>query len=241
MAAGSLMTATLMTGSSLAPAPAVVVLFVVGVVVGVASSLAGRKLVLCIVKPLTTLLLFAVVGWPRTSVAWWVDLGLAFSVLGDVALLIESRFAFLVGLALFLGTHASYIAGFGLFALAGCGTGGGGLLPMVGAAVAMGIVTEVLLRRLWPTVAGLRAPVVIYGLALATTVVVAVAAVTVPGPTSGAHLSALAPLGAALFYAADAGLALDKFTGRIPYASLLTLGVYWLGQLLIALAARTAI
>jgi hypothetical protein len=47
-------------------------------------------------------------------------------------------------------------------------------------------------------------------------------------------------VGAACFYVGDAALAIDQFHRRIRYAPLLTLGVYWLGQLGIALAARFA-
>ena len=49
-----------------------------------------------------------------------------------------------------------------------------------------------------------------------------------------------AAVGAALFYVGDASLALDRFHRPIRFAPVLTLGVYWLGQLAIALAARTA-
>src|SRR6185295_11284858 len=98
-----------------------------------------------------------------------------------------------------------------------------------------------LLRRLRPAAVGLRVPVTIYGVALATTVVAATAAVTVPGPVVGAHVSFLAPIGAVFFYAADAALAIDRFYRKIPRAPILTLGIYWLGQLLLALAARAAV
>ena len=47
--------------------------------------------------------------------------------------------------------------------------------------------------------------------------------------------------GAVLFYVSDASLALNKFRRPFPHAAWLTLGVYWLGQIGIALAARGAL
>ena len=41
-----------------------------------------------------------------------------------------------------------------------------------------------------------------------------------------------------LFYASDSSLALNRFRRPIPHAPFLTLGLYWLGQIGIALAAR---
>jgi hypothetical protein len=43
-----------------------------------------------------------------------------------------------------------------------------------------------------------------------------------------------------LFYISDATLAWNKFRRPVPHASIVTMGVYWLGQIGIALAARIA-
>jgi uncharacterized membrane protein YhhN len=58
---------------------------------------------------------------------------------------------------------------------------------------------------------------------------------TLGGPLPTAPLAAG---GAILFYASDASLALNKFRRPIPHAAFLTLGLYWIGQIGIALAAR---
>ena len=63
-------------------------------------------------KPLTTLLLFAVIGRPQTSFAGFVTAGVALSVVGDVALLWDSNRAFIVGLAAFLLGHVAYVIAF---------------------------------------------------------------------------------------------------------------------------------
>ena len=41
-----------------------------------------------------------------------------------------------------------------------------------------------------------------------------------------------------LFYISDASLAWNKFRRPVRHAALLTMGVYWIGQIGIALAAR---
>ena len=96
----------------------------------------------------------------------------------------------------------------------------------------MAVVTAALLRKLWGGAVEMRVPLVGYAAALALMVVSAFAAF----PPGGVPLSAA--LGAGLFYVSDASLALNLFSRPIQWAPLLTLGVYWLGQLGIALAAR---
>ena len=145
--------------------------------------------------------------------------------------MLPAKNAFLLGLAIFLGAHIAYISAF-------VGVAGLEVLsaPAAVAALATSLVTGLLLRRLWQGAAGIRAPLIIYGCALGIMVVTAVAAVSA---SDGALPPAVA-LGAAMFYVGDASLAVDKFDKPIKHAPLLTLGVYWLGQLLIALGARVA-
>ena len=50
-------------------------------------------------------------------------------------------------------------------------------------------------------------------------------------------MAPLAAVGAVLFYISDASLALNRFRQPIPHSALLAMGVYWLGQLGIAIAA----
>ena len=54
------------------------------------------------------------------------------------------------------------------------------------------------------------------------------------GLPNGAYAAA----GSLLFYASDTSLALNRFRRGIPHAPFLTLGLYWLGQIGIAIAAR---
>src|SRR5882672_5502062 len=90
-----------------------VVVPVIGVVVAGALAIVGsergiRRLTL-VFKPIATLLLLAVVGWPETSFARLTIAGILLSLVGDVALLSESDTAFQVGLVAFLIAHVIYI------------------------------------------------------------------------------------------------------------------------------------
>ena len=204
-----------------------VCVFLASALVGVAASLTGRRALLIVAKPLTTALLFLVVGVPHGRFAWLIDLGLLFSLAGDTALLFSSKNALLIGLAIFLGAHVSYIVAFSGVAQFSS--------PAAIAAVVMAGAAALLLRRLWAGASGMRAPLVVYAVALSGMVTTAVAASTTPAPVG---VSLAAAIGAACFYVGDASLAIDRFDRPFKLAPLLTLGVYWLGQLGIALSAR---
>ncbi len=178
-----------------------------------------------VTKPLATALLFLVVGWPHGRLSGWIAAGIALSIVGDVALLDHGDRAFVVGLAAFLLAHLSYVVGFVTAA---------GWAPWLGLVILFtGAATFLVLRAIWPTTAGLHAPVVAYGLAI--TAMVAAAFATLAG---GLPDGIYAAVGSLLFYASDASLALNRFRRPIPHAPFLTLGLYWLGQVGIAIAAR---
>jgi len=207
--------------SSVAPVIAVLV------VAAIAVLSAERRLSWLHVpsKPLTTALLLLIVGWPATRLAWWIDAGIALSVVGDIALLSASEGAFLVGLAAFLLAHVAYVVAFAGVAV---------WSPHVAVvAVATVTVTVFVLRAIAPGTARLRAPTIAYGVVI--TAMVVAASATLGGPLPGAPLAAA---GATFFYASDASLALNRFRRPIPHAAFYTLGLYWIGQIGIAMAAR---
>ena len=176
-------------------------------------------------KPLTTALLFLIVGWPTTRLAWWIDAGIAQSIVGDIALLSSGKGAFLVGLGAFLLAHLAYVVAFAPLAV---------WSPHVAiVAVATLTVTALVLRAIWTGAAGLQAPTIAYGVVISAMVIVASA--TLGGPLAAAPLAAG---GATFFYASDASLALNRFRRPIPHAAFFTLGLYWIGQIGIALSAR---
>jgi alkenylglycerophosphocholine/alkenylglycerophosphoethanolamine hydrolase len=178
-------------------------------------------------KPLTTALLALIVGWPRTRLAVWVDVGIALSVVGDIALLGAGRGAFLVGLVAFLLAHLTYGAAF-----AGVAVWSPGIVVV---ALVVIVATTLVLRAIREGTVGLRGATIAYGVVISAMVIAAWATIGGPLPTAP-----LAAGGAALFYASDGSLALNKFRRPIPHAAFLTLGLYWLGQIGIALAARGA-
>ena len=210
--------------SSVAPGIAVIAVLVVA---AVAIFSAERRIAWLLVpsKPLTTALLFLVVGWPATRLAWWIDAGIALSVVGDIALLSASEGAFLIGLGAFLLAHLAYVVAFARVAV---------WSPHVAVvAVATVTVTALVLRAIAPGTARLRGPTIAYGVVISAMVIAASA--TLGGPLLGAPLAAA---GATFFYASDASLALNRFRRPIPHAPFFTLGLYWIGQIGIALAAR---
>lgn len=180
-------------------------------------------------KPLTTLLII-VHAARRTggdaSVRRGVLLGLALSLAGDVALLWPQQ-GFLAGLVSFLLAHLAYVVAFSRaerFAAR--------RWPFVAYAVAAGTV----LSLLWPGVpAGLRVPVVVYVLCLATMASQA-AVVWRAGAAAGGgtRRGAVLALGGALFVVSDSLLATNKFAGGVPWAGLWILATYWAAQWCIA-------
>jgi uncharacterized membrane protein YhhN len=178
-------------------------------------------------KPLTTLLFFVVIGRPESTFARWVTAGIALSVVGDVALLWDTNATFMVGLAAFLLAHLAYVSGFLGIAV---------WSPHVAVvAVVIAVATFLLLRAIWKGAAGMHGPTIAYGVVISVMVVSASA--TVGGPFIMAPYAAV---GAVLFYISDASLALNKFRRPIPHVALLAMGVYWLGQLGIAIAASAS-
>jgi uncharacterized membrane protein YhhN len=202
-----------------------VALLILGGALAIAGIELGHPALTTVFKPLTTLILLTIVGPPTTRFAWYVRVGILLSLAGDVALLSDGMLAFSIGLGAFLLAHLAYATG--AFSV-------GGFSPRVlvvsGVAIAT---TGFLLAELWPGAGGARLPIIIYSAAITTMVIAAWS--TVGGPLSWAWSAAA---GAVLFYVSDASLALNRFHRPIPHEAFLSLGVYWLGQLGIALAAR---
>lgn len=213
-----------MPGLSDPPVLAVVAIIVVG---ALAILAAERHIgwLQVVTKPVATALLVTIVGWPQDRLTAWVDAGIALSIVGDIALLSGSNRAFIVGLAAFLLAHLAYVIGF---------IGVGRWAPSVAVvAVLTGTLTVMVLRAIWPKTAGMHGAVIAYGCAI-TAMVTSAFGTVAGGLPNGAYAAA----GSLLFYASDSSLALNRFRRPIPHAPFLTLGLYWLGQIGIAIAAR---
>lgn len=210
-------------------------LLMAGIVIAAAGAILGGLLgdaglpLHYVAKPLTTLLILGLAATAADAdprYRRWVLLGLAFSLMGDVWLMLPGD-CFVAGLVAFLVAHLAYIKAF---------------LPglrwraALSAAVCLLGYAAVTVLMLWPHLpAGLRVPVLLYVAVLVLMATVALgqwAQQAVPG---AARCSAgWAALGGLLFIASDSLLAWDRFTGRVPVAPLLVLCTYYLAQWSIA-------
>jgi uncharacterized membrane protein YhhN len=178
-------------------------------------------------KPLTTILILSVALLPGTLLsdpyARAIALGLVFSLAGDICLMLPGN-RFLFGLVSFLIAHICYIIAFFPGALRN---------GVIWTLLPLALVGAIILGYLWPALsAGLKAAVSLY-----VAVIVAMAWLAAGPAIAGSSAGALsAALGALLFMASDATLAIDRFRRPFRMAQAVILGSYYLGQLLIALS-----
>ena len=211
-----------------------ILLAAVAAIIGASLDGDGRWLH-WIAKPLATLLIAAIVwradaappGYRRA-----ILLGMAFSCIGDIALMLPFD-VFVPGLIAFLLAHLCYIVAF----RAGFRAGRGLLI----AAALLAVFAGINLAGLWPLLPNdLRIPVVVYVVVLALMATLALArAWTKNAATPSAGTSARwAALGAVLFVISDSVLAWDRFGGGLPAATLCVLSTYYAAQYCIARSVR---
>ena len=148
--------------------------------------------------------------------------GLLFSMGGDLLLLSRERFR--AGLAAFFAGHVCYALAFTI--------GGTGFTPALGWLVPLAIVAAGMLRLLWPHAPRERVPIACYVVMIAVMAWTAIGrgvAGTTPQP-SGMQ----AALGALVFMASDATLALDRFVRPWRGAHAVVMVTYYAAQMLIA-------
>lgn len=155
---------------------------------------------------------------------WWLA-ALAFSLAGDVFLMLEGRFV--PGLASFLVAHLAYIAGFWLGPV-----GGTGPVEFVVAVLPVAVIAAVVGPRI---VAGARAqdrrlvgPVLNY--------LVVICAMVASALLTG---EPVAIAGAALFFASDAMIGFRNFVAKRPWMDLAIITTYHVGQGLLVLSLVT--
>ena len=206
--------------------------FLIGIVVAsalleVIAEASGKRRAVYVLKPLTTsLIVVLALALPNPVSTFYgaaIVLGLLFSLMGDVFLMLPSD-RFVAGLTSFLLAHLCYIAAFSSAA---------GSLSVVAVALLLAW-GGLLLWLLWPELGKLRAPVTLYS------AVLLVMAWTAIGQSSNGQpgRAALAAGGALLFVASDSALALDRFVRKDRRLQLLVLSTYFAAQLLIALSVR---
>lgn len=160
--------------------------------------------------PLLALLVFT------TTMDRWIIGGLLFATAGDIALMGSGTALFLVGMALFLGTHLCYITAFaksGAF---------GRLKARPTAAIAYAIVLVVAMAFLWKPLGGLAAPIALYAIALATMA------------STASTLGWWIGIGGALFLSSDMLIAIGIAEPDMPGRGVAVMITYAIGQALIA-------
>jgi uncharacterized membrane protein YhhN len=162
----------------------------------------------------------------------WFTLGMAFSLVGDVFLVLP-REQFLLGLIAFLLAHVSYILGFTS-------------IPIVFNLPALVILVFIILVavRLYLRIAQalrqkgrskLVIPILLYTSTISLMVFTALSTLT--GDIWPAGPALLVSAGALLFFISDALLAWNKFVSPFKYGRLANMAAYHLAQLLLALGA----
>ena len=143
--------------------------------------------------------------------------GLAFGVIGDIALLGRGKPAFAAGLGAFLIGHLLY-----LLAALQRGADAGWLTPWDIVPIGVGVGALV---RLWPRLGHLRFAVAGYVAAIIAMMIAAIAL---------ARGTPRFTVGAALFFASDLSVARDRFGAKSFVNKAWGLPAYYAGQLLIA-------
>jgi uncharacterized membrane protein YhhN len=190
----------------------------------------GRRAVTAVAKPIATAALLLVVGAPSAgTVTQLISIGILFSVVGDAFLVAQSDRAFMAGTAAFLTAQLLYAAAFWTMRVPA--------RPVAPIAALVVISSTLLVATLWKTGGSLRPAILVYGLAITSMVGTALGTLGGPLPPLAAQCAAT---GAVLFYISDATVAWDKFKRPLKHGAWLTMGVYWLGQIGIALCARLA-
>ncbi len=197
-----------------------------------AAVIGQWKRVEYICKPATMVaLIAAVLLLTRMDTAFEVAflLGLTFSLLGDVALMLPGDRWFLAGLVAFLLGHLGYITGFNrtplpLTALV--------LLPVIG------LLDVLIVRRLVEGLVAhgmdeLRFPVIVYSVILSLTLASGWSTIFRPSWSTIARVVAI--LGGTLFFLSDLMLAWDRFIRRSQLLHVLVIITYHLAQFALTL------
>ncbi len=157
----------------------------------------------------------------------WFGLGILFSLLGDVLLILPADSMFLFGLVAFLFAHVAYITGFRHE-----------LTILSTWSLILLLFLAVNIRRLVQRIVGaIRArgqnqlviPVTLYGIVISVMLYAAMSTLSDPAWRTSATF--LVSTGALLFCASDAILAWNKFVSPIKNGRVWNITLYYLGQI----------
>jgi uncharacterized membrane protein YhhN len=186
-----------------------------------------------------------VIAHPASPYADFIVAGLALGVVGDAALLGDSKRAFLAGLTAFLLGHVAYVVACAQIEPMQYWFADAALMSALPVAVA-----AFALVKLWPRLGSMRVPVIAYVVVIVTMVIGALAVrYTLDRddpmvamlrihrlPTESRDRLAV---GAVLFFASDLAVARDKFIGKSFANKAWGLPAYYAGQLCIAWSLAT--
>lgn len=151
-----------------------------------------------------------------------VSLGLLFSLLGDIFLMLPQD-AFVQGLVSFLVAHLFYIASFSL---------GTGWVFTGWTFVLLSLYAIVLLRYLYPFLGKMKGPVTVYAFVMLMMAWRAFEKYIQTESVSGLFTM----LGSILFVLSDSMLAIDRFVGSRPAFTIFVLSTYFIAQWMISLS-----
>jgi uncharacterized membrane protein YhhN len=215
-------------GSVVASASGGIALVAIFGSLAIIGSEANKRRLVAFAKPLATASLLLILRLPPADlVEKLIAVGIVFSIIGDALLVAKSDRAFIAGTGAFLTAQLLYAAAFWAMR-----SPERPVAPTAGVVV---VASALLVASLWRSAGALRPAIVFY--ALAITAMVSTALGTLGGPMRPLAATCAAT-GAVLFFISDSTVAWDKFKRPIRHSSFVTMGVYWVGQIGIALAAR---
>ncbi len=209
--------------------PLLIAVFIVAAADWVAVA-KGWKQIEYFAKPITMVLLFgylAAAGSFGSTLLISFGVGIAFSLAGDIFLMLSNRW-FIAGLAAFLLAHICYIIGLNT------PFGNPSILWIVVIGIGLALFAARILR---PILAAIREkglgklvlPVAVYGTVI--TVMLLSAIITIFRVDWNTSASGLVSVGAFLFYFSDVVLAWNKFVKPIQNGRLMNMIAYHLGQI----------
>ncbi|MGB8212376.1 MAG: lysoplasmalogenase [Anaerolineales bacterium] len=209
--------------------PGFILMFLVAAIDWLAVAKDWKK-VEYVAKPAAMLVLLGLLGWIggfRSVPLVCFSLGIFFSLVGDIFLMISSKRWFIPGLAAFFLAHIAYIIGLN--------TPLPDVSPLLslGLAVILALTAARILRRIIVAARqkGLESmvrPIGFYGLVI--TLMLLSALLTFDNLAWNASAAGLVAGGAILFYFSDIILAWDKFVNPIKHGRLADMILYHVGQ-----------
>ena len=182
-------------------------------------------------KPTVMIVLFI---WLMTSVGLsdsllWFGMGILFSLVADILLMISLDRMFLAGLIIFLLAHLAYVIGFNTPIPAFSAWG-------IVLAVMVGLGGTRIIRRILDVLpskgqANMRTPIIVYSLVISLMLLSAM--MKLSDVTWNAGAAVLVSVGAFLFYISDIILAWHKFVSPIQYGRIYNIAAYHLGQIIL--------